>query len=255
MRRLIEFRFLLFASSIIIVASCTPLQYYQVCKTQVDEEMRVSANRVVYEDDNCSVAYDLWTEGGNPGFWFRNNTDEDINLHLDRSYFVKNGVAYDYFLDRIFGATSQRSEAAAYSAMALTVMNTSGQAQNRKEKNVITIPAKTRKKISEYSVGWLRITDCDLPGFPTRLNIRTKVFDKENSPIVFSNRIAYSLGDKEEITSFENEFFVSEVTNYPEREMYETRSMSYCGNRVVSRRYMRYVSPDAYYLKYNSNKR
>lgn len=237
------------------MASCAPLQYYQVCKTEVSDEMQVGTKSIIYEDGNCTVAYDLWSQGGNPGFYFRNNTNEDIYLHLDKSFFVKNGVAYDYYLDRIISTTNQTTVSASNRIGTSGLMNTSGEAQNRREKEVITIPANTRKKISEYSVSWLRITHCDLPSYPTRMKIKTKAFDKENSPMVFSNRIAYSKGNAEEVISFENEFYVSEVTNYPEQAMFENRSVTYCEGRAVSRRFMKYVSPDAYFLKYNTGER
>lgn len=237
------------------MASCAPSQYYQVCKTEVSEEMQVKTNSVVYEDENCTVAYDLWSNGGNPGFWFRNNTDEDIYLYLDKSFFIKNGVAYDYYLDRIISSSNQTTVSAPNRLGTSGVMSSSMEAQNRREKEVITIPANTRKKISEYSVSWIRITDCDLPNFPTRMNIKTKAFDKESSPVVFSNRMAYSKGSAEEVISFENEFYVSEVTNYPERAMFEDRSVTYCEGRAVRRRFMKYASPDAYFLKYKPSGR
>lgn len=210
----------------------------------------MKTNNIVYEDEHCTVAYDLWTDGGNPGFWFRNNTDEAIYLHLDKSFFIKNGVAYDYYLHRIYGAESQRTVTSSNRIGTVGVMNSSSEGLNRKEKEVITIPANTRKKISEYSVSWLRITDCDLPNYPTRMNIQTKGFDKDGSPVVFSNRISYSLGDEEAIHSIENEFYVSEVTNYPERAVFEDRYVTYCEGRVVRRRFMKYASPDAYFLRY-----
>lgn len=216
--------------------------------------MRITKTKVLYEDENCTVAYDFWSDGGDAGFWLRNNTEENIHLHLDKSFFIKNGVAYDYYLDRVFSASSQRGMTHSNQVGTSGSYYSSVEAQSRKEKEVVTIPPHTKRKITEYPISWMRITNCDLPGFPTRLNLRTKEFDKDNSPLVFGNRIAYSVGDDEELLLIENDFFVSEVSNYPESAMYEFRSVSYCDGPVTRGRYMRNVSPDAYYLKYSKGR-
>ena len=80
---------------------------------------------------------------------------------------------------------------------------------------IVTIPSGTLKFISEYNINESLYRDCDLLRYPKRSQVRTLQFMKDDSPYVFSNRIAYRVGESAEPVQFENEFYVSEITNYP----------------------------------------
>lgn len=52
---------------------------------------------------NCGdivIHYDFWSSCGQTYFAIENNSEKDIDLDLTKSFFIKNGVAYDYFLNR-----------------------------------------------------------------------------------------------------------------------------------------------------------
>lgn len=69
--------------------------------------------------------------------------------------------------------------------------------------------------------------------------------------MVFSNRISYYLHDSCTPVLIENEFCVSEVSNYPEGELLNSRNEEFCGQkgtRVV--KYFKEGGPDKFYLKY-----
>lgn len=57
---------------------------------------------MVFENENCEIVYNFWKEYGEIGFVFHNKTSENIYLHLDECFFVENGIAYDYYRNRIF---------------------------------------------------------------------------------------------------------------------------------------------------------
>jgi len=60
------------------------------------------------------------------------------------------------------------------------------------------------------------------------------------------------LGDIENPIRFENEFFVSEITNYPQREIMESRLEEFCGQRSTTRKnFFKNVSPDKFYIRYS----
>lgn len=86
-----------------LLQSCTSV-YYQVYRVEA-EDMACNDDAIVYEDDNCSIIYNLWGESGNLSFVFMNKTDKDINIDLTRSFFIKNGMAYDYFEDKSYTST------------------------------------------------------------------------------------------------------------------------------------------------------
>src|SRR5574344_2203434 len=79
------------------MSSCSKNVYYQLCKT-TSENVTSQKEGMVYEDANCKIVYNLWRDGGDAGFLFQNKTKEIVYLELDKSFFIKNGVAYDYFL-------------------------------------------------------------------------------------------------------------------------------------------------------------
>ena len=259
-----------------LFTSCITPSYYQVYKATPMGEVVKNDNFLLYEDENCIVSYNLWSDGGNIGFKVFNKTDSNMYLNLDESFFVLNGIAYNYFKNRVFthsvgsGTASTRSASASGSVSGTNIF---GLPQTNRigtgssvgvvlsseysvafhEEKTIVIPPKTSKIITEYSINQTFIRDCDLFRYPSSRQINTIRFSKDESPIVFSNRITYTLDGTETPVRFENEFFVSEVTNYPEREIMESRYEEFCGQRSTTRRnYFKNTAPDKFYLKYSS---
>jgi hypothetical protein len=81
----------------ILFSSCVTTSFYQVYKTAHSDKIKLEESNLVYEDDNCKVFYNLWTEGGDIGFKFYNKSDKNIYLNLEESFFVFNGYANNYF--------------------------------------------------------------------------------------------------------------------------------------------------------------
>lgn len=259
----------------LILASCAPTTFYQVYKAIPSEKLEFKQNEFVYEDENCIVSYNLWDNGGDIGFQFYNKTDVTIYLNLEESFFILNGVSYNYYRNRIFtnssssGTTTSRGGAINKS---VTGLNQFDQLQTNRvsnlnsigfvssnsisvsfnEEKVVRIPPKTTKTISEYKINTLLFRDCDLYKYPTKKQIIPKTFTKEQSPIVFSNRITYNVGSKGEPTSFENEFHVSEISNYPENELVSSKIEEFCGQKSVTPiRYFKDNSADKFYIRYS----
>ena len=89
---------------VMMLQSCgTTYEYIQILSTKpvnnVEKTSLVNGG-VLYEDDNCAVFYKFWTKGGDAGFEFYNKTDEIIYLDLTKTFFIKNGIAYDYYEDK-----------------------------------------------------------------------------------------------------------------------------------------------------------
>lgn len=268
---------ILFLTVLISVSltSCVSTSFFQVYKATPSDQLVMKDNSIVYEDDNCKVTYNLWSNGGDSGFQFFNKTDKTIYLNLEESFFIINGLSYNYYRNRIF--TNSKSAAATTSnyittSTSVTGLNFLDLAQTDKisetnsadlitasgysvayteEKNVC-IPSKTFKIISEYTINESLFRDCDLFKFPTRKQITTKSFTKEQSPLVFSNRIAYSVGKNDNLIKFENEFYVTEISNYPENEFIEWKYEKYCGQEsMYMKEFFKNVSADKFYIKYS----
>ena len=268
-------RILFSALVAIMLTSCVSLSYFQVYKTVPTDKLVVKDNLLVYEDENCKISYNLWSEGGNIGFQFFNKTDKNIYLSLEESFFILNGISYNYYRNRVFtsstssGASASRGATATKSVTGLNfldliqtnrisvtnsegLMTSAGYSVSYNEEKIVCIPLKTSKIISEYNINESLFRDCDLFKYPTKKQITSKTFSKEQSPLVFSNRIAYSIGQTDNLIKFENEFYVSEISNYPESEMVESKYDEYCGQKsALKTKYFKNVSADRFYIKYS----
>jgi hypothetical protein len=254
----------------VLLSSCVTTSYYQVYKVKPASEVKQSGNSLVYEDENCKVLYDFWGEGGDVGFLIYNKSDKDIFVNMKESFFICNGIAYDYFKNREFTYFNSSSQSSVYSysasntysaiasivgAIAVSgynyhgfkqtnsvaagfgadksisysasvgknVSNTSSRGVSVKEKEIICIPPKSAKVISEYNINENLYRDCNLFLKPSKKKIKTSNFSEENSPFVFSNRITYSIDGQSAPVRIEQHFFVSEITNYPEKEITEMK--------------------------------
>ena len=196
-------------------------------------------------------------------------------MNLEESFFILNGISYNYYRNRVFtsstnsGATASRGASASKSVTGTNyfdlfqmnristtktvgLMTSSGFSVSYNEEKIVCVPSKSSKIISEYNINESLFRDCDLFKYPTKKQIKSKTFSKEQSPLVFSNRIAYSFSQSDNLIKFENEFYVTEISNYPESEMYESKNDEYCGqkSRVIIE-YFKNVSADKFYIKYS----
>ena len=60
----------------ILITSCSVTNYYQVYKADSENGI-IKNNNIVFEDQNCKVSYNLWSEGGNVGFEIYNKSESD----------------------------------------------------------------------------------------------------------------------------------------------------------------------------------
>jgi hypothetical protein len=258
----------------LLLSSCGPSVYYQVYKAVPADPISIVQNALIYEDDNCEIAYNLWADGGNVGFSFYNKTDENINLKMDESFFILNGVAHDYYKNRVFksvyttGSTVSHGASASTSVTGFNFLNllltNRGQASKRldlldssessvsyDEQEEICIPPHTMKHITEYKISDVLYRDCDLYIYPKKRQLLTKRFHMDDSPIIFSNRLVYELEKSEKTIKFENEFYISEISNYPEKEITTNEYSEFCGQTSQEkRRYFKDVSPEKFYIRY-----
>lgn len=256
----------------IVLSSCATTTYYQVYKAVPDDNIIQENDFLIYEDENCEIVYNLWNNGGNIGFIFQNNSDENIYLNMEESFFIQNGIAHNYYKNRVFTTSesagvslSTGSSVADYDtddiygyfvrANRLSASNllSSQTSVSFSEEKFICIPSNSAKIIAEYSINRDVIRDCDLLRFPNKeKDINTLRFYKENSPIVFSNRLTYTVGYSPKPIHITNEFYVSEITNYPRNEIVNSTNEEYCGQKSTVTTYvMKNFSPSHFYLMYN----
>jgi hypothetical protein len=251
---------LLLAISIIslLTACSTAVQYYQVYKV-IPEQQPSATSGLTYEDENCTITYNLWANGGNPGLEFHNKTSQIVEIDLSKSFYILNGFSKAYFQNRTFVKNTStgviKSYTPSYRGMYMNFSTTAGMATNTTygvetvEQPIIRVPPGVSVYIEEFTIVSERWKHCDMPKSPTMKKVVTKSFDKSNSPFTFGNRINYTIAGKS--IDKEHNFYVSAITNYPRRGYLVKVTKTECGSPLMKPEY-KFPNPEAagFYLDY-----
>lgn len=258
------------------LTSCSKT-FYQVYEVNSDN-MTHEDNSLVYENEDCQVMYNLWSENGAVSFIFMNKTDKDIFINLGQTFFIVNSKAYDYYTEAT--TTIQQSVQAAatiydgnridlrydgpwsaslYSYSQLNKLKkkvTVGKNVSVKEQEIVCIPAKSYKMFCKCSISPLYYQACikniDYP----KKSAKVKSYTSETTPLRMYNRIAYgftknSLADKH----IENDFWLSSITNYSEKAIIEKKKeKTDCYSEFEENVYtFKIGGPEKFYIKYNKS--
>ena len=241
--------------------SCgTYYEYIQLLSTKpVQENAPITQTNggVLYEDEDCAIFYRFWDERGNPGFEFYNKTDKIIYIDLSKTFFIKNGTAYDYFQQQTITNTQSSSASTSeyfklsathsyspsisqyYSGnfgytptasslttnVTTTTINSTSQTStsafyssiSTTNNPILLIPPKSSKFICNFYITESEIVDCNLKYYPEQ---SSKIeYTIENSPIIFGNYITFKVGENSQYRNIKNEFYVSEISNYAKQEV------------------------------------
>ena len=224
------FKFAIMALGLVATMSCTK-QYYQIAQTKpVDQTALRNTNDdsgYYYEDRYCSISYDFWKLNGDAGFVITNKTDQILYVVKDKSFYVKNGVSFEYYGDDNFA----------------------------KVLPVIAIAPHARKKVGNYVIDKTVYVDCDLNCKPLKNEPDTRSFTAEDSPLIFGNVITYRVGEKGQEQTIQHLFYISRITNYLQTDLFRFEMRKNCKN--VSNREQEYIQvirfapSTGYYQKYN----
>lgn len=250
MRKIFLFTLVLMCS----VSCSTTYQFCQIGKLESDNVILSDKGSYDYTHSDLTISYDFWSEGGEVSFAIINKSDKDIYLLTNRSFFVKNGKAYDYFKNRVLTSTSTN-------APSTVIYNYVSQTANQHivqthELSRICIPAKSYKHFSEFSTHTTPYRQC---GFAR--DSREKDGDKltfpnsSTSPIRIENRLVFDIAG--EIVPIVNTFYVVELINilYSEGYMYISDYSKDCNGKPTSWypdvKFCKHLSPNCFYISYN----
>ncbi|MCR5050621.1 MAG: hypothetical protein K6A36_06005 [Paludibacteraceae bacterium] len=94
----------------ILFSSCSQVYHYvQVFEASSSSQSKPIKNKnggMVYEDNNCMLFYSLWKNGGDASFAIYNKTNEIMYIDLSKSFFIRNGIANDYYKGRAWNETN-----------------------------------------------------------------------------------------------------------------------------------------------------
>ncbi len=278
------------------------MSYYQVGEIRpVEDNVKIDKDsKLVYLDDNVFVEYSFWGSYGEVYFVINNISDKDITIHLDKSFFIRNGRAYDYFQNRTYVSTNATAIIATSSGSktkgaALTSLGKnyfgihtsySGLVTGHSSSNVsssgfsssnsnsvqqlevakMIIPAKSFKIINQFNVTDFMYRSCDLYLWKSLLSedeakkrsfrsngeiLNKLIFNTENTPLLFENRLVYSLEDSDDKIEVVNKFYVKSIQNMQEDEFEYYVEENYCGEDKDVVIYKAQFAPNKYYIKYD----
>ena len=180
---------LVMASVMFVFTSCSVTSYMQIADVK-SSTLKEQGDNYVYSDENCKITYNFWSNAGEVSFYVENLTDKILYIDLGKSFFTRNGGAYDYFLNRTF-------ESGKYN-----------------EKEILAIPPHSMKNIAEYDIVGDVIQDCSVALFPKKRKPQSITYGEDESPVKFSNYITYKVGENGSLKSLTHDFYVSGYTNY-----------------------------------------
>lgn len=235
--------------AIFALSSCSK-EFYQVL-TAESKSVETQQTGMVYEDENCKITYNLWAPHGNAGFIFYNKTDKNIIVDLKECFFVFNGYANDYYLNRSYvygksaniGMGKSLGKSASYSetlsgtlygdwfgynaSVSGSMSGSIGASQNNttfvqaganasieiKEQDLICIPPKTSKLFYEYQILENIYRECGFLLAPKKSGVKHLKYTNANSPIKFGNVISYKIGENGSPVVVNNDFYVADIAN------------------------------------------
>jgi len=222
--------------------SCSTQQYYQISQTTPVDQSTVKSDNddkgYYYEDSNCRISYNFWSEKGNAAFTVTNLTDQVLYVVKDKCFFIKDGVSHDYF----------------HGTEWVEPIVTGKTTAHTKEQRLLGIAPHSSRTIGEYVIYPYIFVDCDLDRKPMSNKPATMVFSPATTPVLFGNYITYKIGEKGDEKSVTNMFYTSRVTNYRMTDIFYTEKMEVCPNvsdiKMQQDSIMRFAPTTGYYIKY-----
>lgn len=261
---------LLYISAIAFLCACAPQSYYQLYKVSTNG-LEQKNNCLTFENEHCIVSYNLWGESGDLSFLLYNKTDKDMFVIMPQSFFIKNGIAYDYYTNAIhisrlvvqsgkatsyansyasiFGNSALGIGRAATYAEAATAENST----TTKEMAVICIPPRAAKSFNGFQLIADAYKDCDDYEFNYPKKVSDFItYEKDDSPWKFRNRIAYTFDETNQTCEYiENELWVSYLQNYYYSEMEKRIKATTCEtNYSTTTTIILNEAPNSFYNSY-----
>lgn len=245
--------------TLLCLQSCSSqYQFCQIGRLSSDNVILRDNNTFDYSNSDLTISYNFWSNGGKVSFTITNKSDKDIYLLTDKSYFINNGQAYDYYKNRTFITEHTTSSAKAYGYLYWAYASQSSQhyAVGTHEMKEICIPAKSHKTFSEFIISKIPYRQC---GFAR--DSQEKDGDKltfptiADSPIYIENRLIFNING--EIIPITNTFYVSEFINIYNGDGYAyiaDYSKDCNGNNTTyyqDVRYYKHDAPNCFYIPYD----
>jgi hypothetical protein len=232
--------------SLLVLTSCAPGNYaqnFQVASVK-SPTLQASDEGLIHRNNDLTLTYTFWEKGGEMAYIIQNKSDEIIYIDLKRSFFIKNGAANTYYIDKKRTSTelSGEAEKEEYEFLGVEQEEASYESSSTSvevaNKAKIAIPPKSHKSISRFSLTTSVFDYCGLDqGFSNFEELtHTKEFDRQSSPLIFENYLKYSFDkDLEEVKTIRNAFYVSKVENVKSEDFFREKEVETRCNPTVTK--------------------
>ena len=231
--------------------SCTQ-SFYQIY-TMDSKDLKMQDNSLLFENADCQVSYNFWSDGGYVSFAFKNKTDRDIFINMNESFLVVNGNAHNYFEAKTYTYGSAFATSIGYGeSLGVSLSGKTGVWSNKhytasaavaasitsksaimntvsiKEQEVVCIPANSFKTFSKFCLSPAIYQKCvKKVDYPSK-KVSLAKFDSDNSPIMMNNRLTYGFKSDNMDKHIDNVFWLGEIENYSEKSAIERKSEKGC---------------------------
>ena len=254
--------------------SCTQ-SFYQIY-TMDSKDLKMQDNSLLFENADCQVSYNFWSDGGYVSFAFKNKTDRDIFINMNESFLVVNGNAHNYFEAKTYTYGSAFATSIGYGeSLGVSLSGKTGVWSNKhytasagvaasitsksaimntvsiKEQEVVCIPANSFKTFSKFCLSPVIYQKCvKKVDFPSNRASLAK-FDSTNSPIIMNNRLTYGFKNDAMDKHIDNVFWLGEIENFSEKSAIEKSDEKGCYDLVSKEiRHFKIGKPSQFYRHY-----
>lgn len=260
---------------LLMMSSCASNKnFFQVYDIQ-SQDVNQKDGVLVYENSDCQINYNLWSEEGNLSFLVQNKTDKNLYLVMPRSFFILNGVANDYYSESTYShSVTTSASLSSSSQISVSGFLTNGiswypthlsrqvsaaigsavtEGVETKEPPFVCIPPYSSKFIRGFNISDHVYKDCDdiKQNYPSQTSNEVR-FSRDNTPLSFRNRLAYSFDEQtNNIKYIEHTFWLSSLQNYSQKAAINKQKEEECETKEkkVRKRFTMYA-PNKFYNKY-----
>lgn len=234
----------------IVNISCSK-EFYQVY-TLESKDLTIQDNSLMFENSDCKVSYNFWSEGGVVSFAFMNKTDKDIFINMKESFLIINGNAHDYFEGKTYSIGSTLTTTTGYGEkLSVSLSGNAGIWANKayttveesktvslksvlmntiskQEQEIVCIPAKSYKVFSKFCISPDIYQKCEKKiDYPSIRSLLSR-FDSTNSPLKMNNRLTYGFKNDNMDKHIDNVIWIGEIENFSKKGAIEKKNEKGC---------------------------
>ena len=210
-----------------LLCSCKTPSFYQVYDVASDN-VELSDNSFIYQNEDLLLSYYfLAKEGGDFSFYCQNKTDKTIFICLPESFFIRNGIVYDYYKDEYISNGTSTGTSKSHNYQSNKGYSGSKSSSSSIFSQITThssatihIPPHCARIIPGFLIYNYHYLICGeyYTNYPNKHSEKI-TYTKENTPLEFVNHICYTfnLDNRNEYKYIDNNFYLSAYQNFNER--------------------------------------